>query len=498
MNVTKTIEKRETDIIIIGAGIAGCAAAQAAAEAGASVLVLEQAPTVTAHGLDVAAIGSELQKNAGVDIDPREAARLLYQWGQSKANYALLRIFTDRSGEVMDKYVALAQEYGLDVRLNDSMTARADWNELEPRFRQFRTAHNFSPKGVIATPEDKAAIRFFVNMLRDDAEKHGAGFLFHTEAKRLLKRSGRVVGVSTLCGDRELRVKARKGVILATGGISEDEKLLKAVCPEALRADKNEYYPRGGNSGAALRMALRAGAAATRSGAAPVIHPVNFTALGPGIQTSWLMVDKFGKRFCCEMGWEPLVTNARLNAPGNVAWMIWDSRYREHLLRQEPVKAKFLLDGLEEKMERDVAAGDYLRADTLRELAEKMDIPAEALAETVTRYNGFCEAGEDPDFGVPARFLSSIQEGPFYAGKVSAWLLNVPYGVHVNANSQVLTEDDEPIPGLFAVGNMQGDFFANSYPVTCPGANHGRSVTFGNLVGAALARGETIDGAKLR
>ena len=149
--------------------------------------------------------------------------------------------------------------------------------------------------------------------------------------------AGSIVGASAVCGDTELQITARKGVILASGGISEDEKLLKAVCPEALRADKNEYYPKGGNSGAALRMALRAGAAATRSGAAPVIHPVNFTALGPGIQTSWLMVDKFGKRFCCEMGWEPLVTNARLNAPGNVAWMVWDSRYRAHLLRQEPV-----------------------------------------------------------------------------------------------------------------------------------------------------------------
>lgn len=498
MNVTKKTGKRETDILIIGAGIAGCAAAQAAAEAGASVLVLEQTSTVTAHGLDVAAIGSKLQKEAGVNIDPLEAARLLYQWGQSKSNYALLRVFTDRSGEVMDRYVALAAQYGLDVRLNDSMTARADWNELEPRFRQFRTAHNFSPKGIVATPEDKAAIRFFVNMLRTDAERHGTEFCFRTEAKRLIKRNGRIVGASAVCGDTELQITARKGVILASGGISEDEKLLKAVCPEALRADKNEYYPKGGNSGAALRMALRAGAAATRSGAAPVIHPVNFTALGPGIQTSWLMVDKFGKRFCCEMGWEPLVTNARLNAPGNVAWMVWDSRYRAHLLRQEPVKARFLLDGLEEKVERDVRSGDYLRSDTLSGLAERMGVPADALSETVRRYNGFCEAGEDPDFGVPARFLSSVEEGPFYAGKVSAWLLNVPYGVHVNANSQVLTEEDEPIPGLFAVGNMQGDFFSNSYPVTCPGANHGRSVTFGNLVGAALAKGETIDGEKLR
>ena len=83
---------------------------------------------------------------------------------------------------------------------------------------------------------------------------------------------------------------------------------------------------------------------------------------------------------------------------------------------------------------------------------------------------------------------------PYYAGKVSAWLLNVGYGVHVNADSQVLTEADEPIGGLFAVGNMQGDFFANSYPVTCPGSNHGRAVLFGHLVGGALAKGKTLSG----
>ena len=145
-------------------------------------------------------------------------------------------------------------------------------------------------------------------------------------------------------------------------------------------------------------------------------------------------------------------------------------------------------------MEEAVAAGDYLRADTLEELAEKMGVPAGALKETVKRYNGWCKAGEDKDFGVPARFLSSVTKPPYYAGKVSAWLLNVGYGVHVNADSQVLTESDEPIGGLFAVGNMQGDFFANSYPVTCPGSNHGRAVLFGHLVGGALAKGKTLSG----
>ena len=68
----------------------------------------------------------------------------------------------------------------------------------------------------------------------------------------------------------------------------------------------------------------------------------------------------------------------------------------------------------------------------------------------------------------------------------------VPFGLHVNDDSQVCTEADEPIAGLYAIGNMQGDFFAFSYPVHCPGVSHGRCVTFGQLVGEALAQGKTI------
>ncbi len=489
-----SIPTQDCDVLIIGAGIAGCAAAQAAAEQGAQVLVLEQAASITAHGMDVAAIGSALQKAAGLSIDPLEAARLIFQWSQSKANYRLIRVFTDRSGEVMDRYMALAEEYGLDVRLNDTMTARIDWDRLDERFRQFQTAHTFSPRGNPSSVENKSAIRPFVSMLAEDAQAHGARFLFRTRALRLHRSRGRTGGCLAEGPEGKLRIRARKGVILATGGISENEALMKRYCPEALRADKNEYFPRGGNLGDGLRLGQQQGAALTRSGAAPVIHPVNFTPLGPGIQSSWLMVNRDGLRFCCEMGFEPIVTNARLNAPGNVAWALWDRRYGEMLKQQEPHKAGYLLPGLDARMEEAVAAGDYLRADSLEELAAAMGVPAENLKESVARYNGHCHAGFDPDFGVPQRFLCPVEEGPFYASRISAWLLNVPFGLHVDHNSQVLTEDDRPIRGLFAIGNMQGDFFGNSYPVTCPGANHGRSVTFGRLVGLSLADGKTIDG----
>ena len=178
----------------------------------------------------------------------------------------------------------------------------------------------------------------------------------------------------------------------------------------------------------------------------------------------------------------------------HVAWAIWDSHYAEHAQKQEPIKSQSFIDGLDEKVAAAVEDGSFITADTLEELAEKIGVPAENLTKTVERYNGFCDAGEDPDFGVPERFLSSVKDGPFYACNVSAWLLALPYGLRVDQNSQVLDTQDNPIGGLFAIGNVQGCFFANSYPVTLPGTSHGRGVTYGYLVGQALGNDTTIDG----
>lgn len=100
--------------------------------------------------------------------------------------------------------------------------------------------------------------------------------------------------------------------------------------------------------------------------------------------------------------------------------------------------------------------------------------------------------GEDIDYGVPSQFLSKIQTPSSYATPLVCSVLTIPFGPHVDDNSQVCTEDDEPIAGLFAVGNVQGDFFGLAYPVHCPGISHGRSVTFGQLVGEALAKDAVI------
>lgn len=488
--ITDVVAEEDYEIIVIGAGVAGCAAAQSAAEAGAKVLLVEKAEGVTGHGQDNAALGSKLQNEKGYTYDKSEAARLIYDWSQSQANWYLIKTFVENSAAVMDHYIDMAPQYGLEVVLNDKMTARSDWYDLEERFRQLRyTAHNFlNPEQEEPFPEVN-----LVRMLQQNATENGAVTMFNTKAEQLIKENNRVVGVIVSDVDGHKRMNASKGVILATGGISCNPEMIHEWCPLVEKADNIQYYPIGGASGDGIIMGMQIGAARSRCYPAPLVHPVQLSIMGPGFDTSWLFVNNDGMRFMCEVAYEPTVTNARMNSVKDITWAIWDSHYPEHVQRQEPVKSQAWMDGLEESVEAAVENEEFIKADTLDELADKIGVPAENLQASVARYNRMCEAGVDDDFGVPARFLSSVVDGPFYACKVNAWTLAVPYGLHVDTESRVCTDDDEPIEGLYAVGNVQGDFFANSYPVAVPGISHGRALTFGRLVGLNLANGTQID-----
>ena len=491
--VEEIVSEETYDVVVIGAGIAGVTAAEAASSQGASVVCCEKFGTITAHGSDIGAVGTKVQKENGVEIDKALAARLIHEWGQHQANYYLIRTYTEKSGEILDYYIDIAREMGMTVSLSDGLTARADWNLLDDKYKKLQSAHFFEITDKCPIRESKWHARYFVEMVYERAKSQGAKFLFNTRAVKLLTGDTGVTGVVVRDGEGYKKLNAQKGVILATGGISDNKEMMRRWFPAALRCDVFENFPVGGNMGDGIILGVWAGAAITLCNPAPIIHPINLTALSPGMVTSWLTVNSAGRRFSSEMAWDPIVTNARLNAPGNTAYAIWDSDYKKHLMKQEPLKAAKILDGLDENFAQAVESGEYIMADTLESLAGKIGVPAKTLQKTVNRYNNWCSLGCDEDFGVPQRFLSPVVNGPFYACKISAYLLSLIHGLRVDENSQVLNIDDEPIGGLFAIGNVQGDFFANSYPVALPGASHGRAFTFGYLVGRALANGTVIN-----
>lgn len=146
------------------------------------------------------------------------------------------------------------------------------------------------------------------------------------------------------------------------------------------------------------------------------------------------------------------------------------------------------LNGIEKEMEKRIESGSLVKAESLDELAEKIGVPADQLKKSVDEYNAAYQAGVDTKFDVPAQFLSEVKTAPFYATPIVCSTPTIPFGLHVDNNSQVCTEEDEPIDGLFAIGNVQGDFFGKDYPVHCPGISHSRCLVFGQLVGEALAK----------
>lgn len=126
-----------------------------------------------------------------------------------------------------------------------------------------------------------------------------------------------------------------------------------------------------------------------------------------------------------------------------------------------------------------IEMGIIQQADTLEELAEKLLMPADALKATVERYNELCEAGEDTDFGKEAKALKPLTTPPFTGTYFGGHVLCTIDGLKIDGHGRVLTAEQEPIPGLYAIGNCSGSLYAGSYPELLIGNANGRTITFG-------------------
>jgi len=138
-------------------------------------------------------------------------------------------------------------------------------------------------------------------------------------------------------------------------------------------------------------------------------------------------------------------------------------------------------------MRRGTAAGHIVEADTLEELAEKMDVPVEEFVATVKRYNANVAKGHDDDFGKRPELLMGIDKPPYYGLKFGPALLAVVGGLKVGTRMDVLDGENEPIEGLYAIGNAAGGRYGVDYPMLLPGNSHGTALTFGYILGDILA-----------
>ena len=215
----------------------------------------------------------------------------------------------------------------------------------------------------------------------------------------------------------------------------------------------------------------------------------------------WLKVNADGKRFMNESGTYENILHADEYQKGHSHYTLFDSnwvKYAEQFkmhgcsrmfpfangadpnIPWQVVESK-MLPGLIEK-------GFVVKADTIEEFAQKLQLPVETLKATIARNNELYKKGEDVDYGKEAHRLSPIDKAPFYGAKNTGWLLCTLDGIQINTDMNAIDTEGNPIPGLYVVGNDSGSYFANEYPNLATGMACGRTVTFGRIVGRNLAK----------
>lgn len=494
--ITDIAATEDYDVVVVGAGIAGVNAFEAACEAGAKTILVEQADQITGHGAYNGCIGCTLQKEEGIEVDPDEAIKLMMRFAQQTVNRELLEVWAYRSGEVMDHIIEIVKPKGLEAAIAVGQTAKGDWDVNPEPWREFRTSLFFNASDALGDADEEGNYPefFLACALAEIGEEYGGTIVYKTKAEQLVgdAESG-ITGVICKNADGYVQYNASKGVILATGDIAGNPEMVDVWAPIIKRAEYNFYFPEGGNHGDGILMGKWVGAAISMSPASPMVHPYSLERWLTPLDMCWLAVNKYGKRYGCEVPYEPFITNGVMTQPQGRGYYIFDSNYEFYVKKQHEDSYRLILEDVEAKIEEAIAAGQMFKADTLEDLAKQLDIDADEFVKTVERYNSYYDAGKDLEYDTPERFLTKIEQGPFYGAQVPTNMLCCPFGLHVDRNSQVLTENDDPIDGLYAIGNVQGDFYGFDYPVTTPGISHGRCLTFGQLVGKAVAEGKKIN-----
>lgn len=450
----------ESDIIVVGAGAAGLAAALTAADAGAQVLLLEKMPSPGGSsricGGLLAFAGTDIQQAHGIDDSSELLFQDLMEVGRHENDPAIVRAYTDNQ---LATYQWLS---GLGVQFSPRPDASS--GQSVPR------CHVVDPDAMI-------------NVMAGHASRHAnIEFVTGASAKRLLREGNRVTGIRIEQDGRTTDVTARRQVVLTAGGFTRNAELLKTFVPKQAKA----WVSGGeGNTGDGLLMAWQIGAGVRdvayiqgTFGKHPTNHTCRHSLLA--VYKGAIAVNLQARRFVDESLSYKLLGTASLEQDGDHTWQIFDQPiYDSH---EEEVS---IFD-----VRHRHADGMLVEANTLDELAEKTGLDAKALKDSVARYNANVRAGGDPDFHRRHLVhnhgaLVPIETAPFYAHASTAALYGTYCGVTVDPSMQVLDVFGEPIQGLRAAGEMVAGFHGAAYMT---GSALGKAMIFGRIAGQAATR----------
>lgn len=506
-SITETID---VDVVVVGCRTGGLPAVISAAENGAKVLGVEQMSAIATPREDLGAIDSKLQQESFEEfpqfqIDKMEAMEDIVRYANGFVNYDLVKLWADESGAMIDWLSEIIERDGaFTMRFEGSVGTEGQG----ARDKAWATGH--SPEKLT---DDKDVT--LGTTLRDYAEELGAEFRYDTMLVKCEQNAdGRVTGVICRDGnDRHyLRVNASKGVILATGGYVANTEMVEARQAWNNRLKIN--VPVGGScTGDGIRAALWCGATIDPIGAAVTFNRACCKpdeVAGSDLVGKWfwfgeqpfLKVNLNGKRFCNESGPYDYMLHSAFMQPYHTYVDIWDSDYVEQVRQINEVGCCRLYpfdNGAPSNMPISKMAGDFealieagyiQQADTMEELAQKLNLPVDATVETWERYNQFADAGKDEDYNKEPYRLLKLDHPPYYGVRTGSWFLATIDGCPVNTDMHPVNEAGEQIDGLYMVGNDSGGFFSVSYPNLFTGLAAGRTMTFGRRAGMLAATGQ--------
>ena len=543
------------DVVVVGAGGAGMTAALAAAARGLDTVLLEKSSyfggSTARSGGGVWIPNNYALKAAGQGDDPALSKLYLDSIVGDDVPKVRRDTYLDRGPEVLDfvrertplrfTWVPQYADYHPEAPGGRAAGRSAEPIPMDARFlgaelERLHPQYTKAPANLIVTQADfrkislglrtirgpltmmKVLVRRVVSLLRGQKMfamgnaiaiglRKGlmdAGVPVHYDAELtdLVLEDGRVVGVRVLREGQEVVVRARRGVILGSGGFEKNLEMREKYQPQPTSVD----WTTGSqfNTGGGVLAGIAAGAQ---------VDLMDDSWWGPTIPLPsgpWfclaernlpgsIIVNQAGQRFMNEA--LPYVEavheiyRGEATGIGHVpAWMIIDQRYRN----------RYLFAGLSPRQPfpgRWYKNGTVVKAATLEELAEQVGLPPGALTETVTRFNGFAATGEDADFHrgesaydkyysdptvKPNPSLHAIDQGPFYAVKIVPGDLGTKGGLVTDEKARVLRPDGSVVEGLYAAGNCSSAVMGRTY--AGPGATIGPALTFGYLAAETISQ----------
>ncbi|MFV2171515.1 FAD-binding protein [Actinomadura sp. LOL_016] len=551
---------QEYDLVVVGSGGGGMAAALTAHDAGLSVLIVEKGKkfggSTALSGGGIWIPNNPVLRARGHDDSRESIRRYLDLLTEGRVPAARLDAYVDNGPAAMELicrskwmqffwtkgYADYHPELEGGRPLGRSIEAKPfDTRKLGEDEKYQRPNNMKGPLGLWITAKDYhdlamakrtwagrrasmvAAWRVSSNMVRRRHMSTGgralvarmrmalkdAGVPLWLKTKMtdlVTAEDGTVTGVVVERDGETLRLRGRRGVLLATGGFDHNQKMRDAYLPEGGRED----FAMGAreNTGDGIRVGERLGAALDFMDDAwwmpAVRHPAGATIplVSERAIPRMVIVSADGKRFTNEAAPYVNFVHDQL-AGGHVpCWFVMDAKTRARypfaqILPGAPIPKAFYDKGI------------VFKADSLAALAEKIGVPADALDETVRTFNEYARVGKDPEFGrgesaydhyygdpnLKNPNLDVIESAPYYAFRLEVGDLGTKGGLVCDESSRVLRADGSAIPGLYATGNTSASVMGNEY--AGPGATIGPSIVFGYIAARhAAARDETGAGGE--